>query len=269
MTAISFLSPVRIKGALTLADDVQSLPANAEPGTLLIKEEALYAYIRIGGVLTWYPLIRQPERYVHTQTAPNDVWTIIHNLGSTDIWYQVQDSNGQMMMPADVEVVDAYTLRLTFTEPTQGKVLILSTGLQGEQGVPGVGVPPGGEIGQVITKTGPNDFDTGWSNPTGGGGSASITGSYPGEFSPQVGTIRWYARNDIELVAINAWMSGPTSSDVVANIRRNGVVVASITIPAGQDFVSNVIAVPVLANQYLTTDIASGYGSDLVVRLDY
>ena len=40
-----------------------------------------------------------------------------------------------------------------------------------EKDVPGVGVPPGGASGQVLTKSSGADYDTAWHTPTGGGGN--------------------------------------------------------------------------------------------------
>lgn len=40
------------------------------------------------------------------------------------------------------------------------------TGPKGEAGQAGVGVPAGGTVGQVITKTGDNDFATAWQDVT-------------------------------------------------------------------------------------------------------
>lgn len=42
-------------------------------------------------------------------------------------------------------------------------------GDRGDVGPPGQGVPQGGAVGQVLTKTGPADFAAGWANPSGGG----------------------------------------------------------------------------------------------------
>lgn len=34
-----------------------------------------------------------------------------------------------------------------------------------DEGPPGLGIPLGGQVGQVLLKTGPNDYDAGWSDP--------------------------------------------------------------------------------------------------------
>lgn len=47
------------------------------------------------------------------------------------------------------------------------------TGMQGEKGNPGEGIPTGGTSGQVLAKNTNNDYDTHWINlPTTGGGSS-------------------------------------------------------------------------------------------------
>jgi hypothetical protein len=51
-------------------------------------------------------------------------------------------------------------------------------GPEGPQGDPGLGVPPGGAPGQVIGKTGPADYQTGWIDMTGGGGGGWGGGIY-------------------------------------------------------------------------------------------
>lgn len=54
-------------------------------------------------------------------------------------------------------------------EGTQGP-----QGPAGPQGDPGVGVPPGGTDGQVLTKQSATDYDTDWETPTGGSGGHTI-----------------------------------------------------------------------------------------------
>lgn len=133
---ISILGSLRIKGALALNDDLQSFPANPSVGTITIKGEMLYAYLTLVGITNWYPLIRLPERYVHSQTSPSTTWTIAHNLNKTEVWYQVQDSNGQLMMAGEFIEIDSNSFTLSFSEPSQGKVLVLGSGLDGEQQQP-------------------------------------------------------------------------------------------------------------------------------------
>ena len=46
-------------------------------------------------------------------------------------------------------------------------------GEQGQQGNPGVGVPAGGTVGQVLVKSGTGDYETEWQDPQGGSGGST------------------------------------------------------------------------------------------------
>ena len=45
-----------------------------------------------------------------------------------------------------------------------------TNGADGADGADGQGVPAGGDVGQVLTKSGSGDFETAWETPAGGGG---------------------------------------------------------------------------------------------------
>jgi len=98
----------------------------------------------------------------------------------------------------------------------------------------------------------------------------SFYGQFPGGFVSTTGAVRWYPPRAMTISKVSAWMSGTSSVDVVVNVKKNGTTAQSITITAG-----NVSATPVSASislattDYVTIDIGSGYGNDLVVQLDY
>ena len=129
---VSVLSKLRVTGAFVLDSNSSTFPENPAIGTMFVKDDALYTYMTLLGVTNWYPLVRLPERYVHSQTSPATTWTINHNLNKLDIWHQLQDSNGQLMFAGDFIEIDSNSFQLVFSEPTQGKVLVLGTGLDGE-----------------------------------------------------------------------------------------------------------------------------------------
>ena len=129
--SVSVLTALRLTSSLVLDNDKGDFPANPLVGTMVIKSGSLYGYININQVTTWYPLVRLPERYVHNQTAPSDNFVVQHNLNTTEVWYQIQDSNGQLTTPAGFEQIDNNSFRLTFGEPVQCKVLALATGVEG------------------------------------------------------------------------------------------------------------------------------------------
>ena len=65
-------------------------------------------------------------------------------------------------------------------------------GEKGDPGNPGVGVPAGGESGQVLAKASGTDYETKWVDPPSGGGSDS--GEDGATFTPSVsedGTLSW------------------------------------------------------------------------------
>ncbi len=99
----------------------------------------------------------------------------------------------------------------------------------------------------------------------------SITANFPGNISPIVGTSRNYPNKDISIKAVTAWLSENAASNVVVDIKKNSIVVQSITIPSGQLKVSITpsSAINLTSTDYLTVDIVSGSGKDLVVRMDY
>jgi len=73
-------------------------------------------------------------------------------------------------------------------------------GQPGRPGQPGIGVPAGGEVGQVLTKRTDDDFDTIWNTLTGGGGSTGGVSSWndltdkPSTFPPSTHS---HTRSDI------------------------------------------------------------------------
>ena len=128
MSGISVYSRLRLTGALVLDNDTGEFPANPQIGTMVIHQQTLYAYMGISGIINWYPLAKLPNNYMHDQTAPAVEWTVQHNLEMADVWYQIQDDNGQFIFASEVVKIDENRFKLIFSEPTQGKVLVLATG---------------------------------------------------------------------------------------------------------------------------------------------
>ena len=59
-----------------------------------------------------------------------------------------------------------------------------------------------------------------------------------------VGTKRWYAPFNLEVVKINAKLAGAADANVVADVKKNGISAQTVTIPTGD--VSAVISSPTL-----------------------
>ena len=123
---ISVLSNMRIAGAISLDDNGEDFPSGVVPGTLAVKGATLYAYITLNGMDTWYPIVRNVSAtHVHTQGLDAVVWTVNHGLNSSEVWYQVQDQDGQMLSYSSFERVNENTFRLHFSEPVRGTVLVV------------------------------------------------------------------------------------------------------------------------------------------------
>lgn len=122
---VSVLSNLRIAGALVLSDSAE-FPEDAQLGSLLFKGASLFAYITLGGLSTWYPIVRNlPASHIHTQGGASLEWIVTHNLDTLDTWYQVQDENGQQVGYSSFERIDVNSFRLTFSEAITGTVLVV------------------------------------------------------------------------------------------------------------------------------------------------
>jgi hypothetical protein len=114
-----------VNGALVLAKDETGFPENPSVGTLFIKDQCLYAYIAIGGLTTWYPFANKTRSYIHTQGLATQTWYVNHNLGSTEVWVQVQDPDGNFISVSK-HTVDADNFELNFTVPTVGVAVVVA-----------------------------------------------------------------------------------------------------------------------------------------------
>jgi hypothetical protein len=97
----------------------------------------------------------------------------------------------------------------------------------------------------------------------------TLSGNFPGPVVAQVGTARMYPVNDITIKGTTAWLSGNAVGDVVAKIRKNGVVVKTVTITSGTSLAKETANIAVLSTDYITLDIVSGNGNDLSIRMEY
>ncbi len=99
----------------------------------------------------------------------------------------------------------------------------------------------------------------------------SITANFPGAVAPIIGTPRYYPNKSVSIGSICSWLSEAPTTEIVLAVRKNSVVVASITIPLAQSKVTTSCspAIALTTADYLTIDVVSGAGKDLVVRLDY
>lgn len=123
--SIQILQDVKLNGALVFTDATADFPQNPEIGTMVLKDTALYAYIKLGGMETWYPFANRTNSYIHTQGLPSTTWVINHGLGTTDVWTQIKDSNGYIVS-ATVEAINADTVEIRFTSAVQGTAVVVA-----------------------------------------------------------------------------------------------------------------------------------------------
>ncbi len=120
-----FYNDLSLQGSLIMAKNETEFPLNPAIGTMIIKDQCLYAYIVIGGMETWYPFSTRTNSFIYTQGVPSSSWTIVHNLGSTDVWYQVRDSNDALVIVGST-IIDEDTIRLDFTQAIAGTAVIVA-----------------------------------------------------------------------------------------------------------------------------------------------
>ncbi len=104
-----------------------------------------------------------------------------------------------------------------------------------------------------------------------GGGSSggNVFGQFPGPVVVQVGSLRYYPRATITFNKLTVWLSANAVANTTVVVKKNGVAAQTIIIAAGQQSNTAVSTISILTTDYLTIDITSGSGNDLMVRLDY
>ena len=112
-------------GALVLEVNETGFPANPKVGTFLMKDNNLYGYVSIGGLETWYPFSHKTLSYIHSQGLSSSTWTVEHNLGTTNVWIQVKDQNGNIVSVGKQDI-NNNSFRLTFTEAVRGTVMVVA-----------------------------------------------------------------------------------------------------------------------------------------------
>ena len=102
----------------------------------------------------------------------------------------------------------------------------------------------------------------------------SITSSFfPGAISPLAGTIRWYPGKPAHLKSVFLSVSTAPTTTLMIDVKKTGESIFTGNKPTidASNFISPIIELDVqmLATDYLTVDILSGNGTDLVVRFEY
>lgn len=80
-------------------------------------------------------------------------------------WYQTSIYDAGCVVWHDTAVYVAAKNNTSITPGTNDAVWKSIVTFQGTPGTPGAGVPTGGNVGQVLVKTGTADLETGWADP--------------------------------------------------------------------------------------------------------
>jgi hypothetical protein len=119
------LNDLSLVGAIVFENDNADWPSNPAIGTMILKDQVLYAYIAVGGMETWYPFSTPTNSYVHTQGLASTTWVVNHGLGTTNVWFQIKDTNGNVVI-AGKEDINDNSFRLRFTSAITGTVMVVA-----------------------------------------------------------------------------------------------------------------------------------------------
>jgi len=119
------LNDLSLVGALVFGTDNADFPANPAIGTMVLKDQVLYAYITVGDLETWYPFSTPTNSYVHSQGLASSTWVVTHNLGTSNVFFQIKDAEGKLVI-ANKEDINSNSFRLHFTTPITGTVMVVA-----------------------------------------------------------------------------------------------------------------------------------------------
>ena len=72
----------------------------------------------------WVPLGQKRSNKVVTFPSASDEWIAQHNLGTLNLIIGVYDSNNEKIVPQRETIINADTVKLTFSTPVAGKVVV-------------------------------------------------------------------------------------------------------------------------------------------------
>lgn len=122
---VQVYSDLSIGGALVLSRDEADFPINPRVGTIIVKNQCLYAYIKIGGLESWYPFASKTHSFVHVQGVALLHWVVNHGLGTKNLWIQVKDATGNIISVGKRDI-DDNSFTLNFTQAIVGTVLVVA-----------------------------------------------------------------------------------------------------------------------------------------------
>lgn len=83
---------------------------------------------KVGGVVQSVPITSlgsNTDSLVFTQSTPVLQWTITHTKNNEDALVQIYDTTKHLVLPDEIEIVDANTVVVSFNSPQDGKAVII------------------------------------------------------------------------------------------------------------------------------------------------
>lgn len=112
-------------------ETLTAFPVTPVVGQLAFVNSIVYICVTAGSLPVWVPLTREITAYTHNQSSANVTWNIAHNLNTTSVNVQVYDDTNRMIIPDEIEIVDATSAIITFDTAVTGRAIVLTGHLDG------------------------------------------------------------------------------------------------------------------------------------------
>lgn len=102
-------------------------PADPRVGQIAFVNSIVYICVRVTPLpAVWVPLTQEITAYTHNQQTPAYTWNINHGLNTTDVNVQIYDTSNVFILPDEITIVDNNNVSVTFSNPQDGKAVIVS-----------------------------------------------------------------------------------------------------------------------------------------------
>lgn len=110
----------------------QSFPPTPKVGQIAFVNKIVYICVQdTPAPAVWVPLTREITVYTHIQETSAEEWTIRHDLNTTSVNIQVYGANNRMILPDEMEIINANTVVASFGDAFSGKAVVVSGHLDG------------------------------------------------------------------------------------------------------------------------------------------
>jgi len=110
----------------------QAFPPLPKVGQIAFVNKIVYICVQDTPLpAVWIPLTREITVYTHVQETAAEEWTIQHDLNSTSVNIQVYGANNKMILPDELEIINANTVVALFGDAFTGQAVVISGHLDG------------------------------------------------------------------------------------------------------------------------------------------